>query len=62
MVFCSKCGSENKDTNNTCEKCGEFLLKDEFFEAKKESLRFFESRRLTLLGNKRFYRRSFNVK
>ena len=36
MVFCSKCGSENKDTNNTCEKCGEFLLKDEFFEAKKE--------------------------
>ena len=36
MVFCSKCGSENKGSNDNCEKCGEFLLKSEFFEAKKE--------------------------
>lgn len=34
MVFCSKCGSENKNTNNKCDKCGEFLLKPELFEAK----------------------------
>lgn len=36
MVFCSKCGSENKDSNEKCEKCGEFLLKPEFFKAKTE--------------------------
>lgn len=36
MVFCSKCGSENKDSNDNCEKCGEFLLKPEFFESKLE--------------------------
>ena len=36
MVFCSKCGSENKSTNNKCDKCGEFLLKPELFEAKSE--------------------------
>ena len=32
MVFCSKCGYENEDNNKKCEKCGEFLLKTEFFE------------------------------
>ena len=31
MVFCSKCGSENKDSNEKCEHCGEFLVKKEFF-------------------------------
>ena len=36
MVYCSKCGSANKITNNKCEKCGEFLLKPEFFEEKKQ--------------------------
>lgn len=36
MVFCSKCGSENKDSNENCDKCGEFLLKPEFFKAKTE--------------------------
>ena len=34
MVFCSKCGSENKSTNNKCDKCGEFLLKPELFTPK----------------------------
>ena len=34
VVYCSKCGSANKITNNKCEKCGEFLLKPEFFEEK----------------------------
>ena len=32
MVFCSKCGYENDDNKKKCEKCGEFLLKQEFFE------------------------------
>lgn len=34
MVFCSKCGSENDNKNKKCEKCGEYLLKPEFFETK----------------------------
>lgn len=33
-VFCSKCGSENKSTNNKCDNCGEFLLKPELLEVK----------------------------
>lgn len=36
MVFCSKCGYKNNDSNDKCEKCGEFLLKHEFFEAKSD--------------------------
>jgi len=36
LVFCSKCGSENKSTNNKCDKCGEFLLKPELFKPKKQ--------------------------
>lgn len=35
MVFCSKCGSENSDSNEKCEKCGEFLVKKEYLTAKK---------------------------
>lgn len=34
MVFCSKCGSENPDSNNVCEKCGEFLTKKEYLNSK----------------------------
>lgn len=34
MVFCSKCGSENNDSNEICEKCGEFLVKNEYLKAK----------------------------
>lgn len=34
MVFCSKCGSENKDASDNCENCGEYLLKSDFFEPK----------------------------
>lgn len=34
MVFCSKCGSENNDSNETCEKCGEFLVKMKYFAVK----------------------------
>lgn len=34
MVFCSKCGSENNDANETCEKCGEFLVKNEHLTIK----------------------------
>lgn len=34
MVFCSKCGSENNDSNETCEKCGEFLIKNEYLTMK----------------------------
>lgn len=34
MVFCSKCGTENDDSRNNCEKCGELLIKREFFEIK----------------------------
>lgn len=36
LVFCSKCGSENKSTNNKCDKCGEFLLKPELFRPGRE--------------------------
>ena len=35
MVFCSKCGSENKDSLDKCEKCGEFLIKSEYLTTKK---------------------------
>ncbi len=35
MVFCSKCGSENSNLNEKCEKCGEFLIKREFLTVKK---------------------------
>lgn len=35
MVFCSKCGSENNDENDKCEKCGELLLKKEYLKTKK---------------------------
>jgi len=34
MVFCSKCGFENKDSNEKCDKCGEFLTKKEFLSTK----------------------------
>lgn len=34
MVFCSKCGSENNDSNDKCEKCGEFLVKAEYLTLK----------------------------
>lgn len=34
MVFCSKCGSENTDDNDKCEKCGEFLTKKEYLNSK----------------------------
>ncbi len=34
MVFCSKCGSENNDSNEKCDKCGEFLLKKEYLKTK----------------------------
>ena len=34
MVFCSKCGKENNDSNEKCEKCGEFLVKEEYLTAK----------------------------
>ena len=36
MVYCSKCGTENKSTNNKCDKCGEFLLKPELFRPRSE--------------------------
>lgn len=36
VVFCSKCGSENKSKNNKCDECGELLLKPEFLKAKSE--------------------------
>ncbi len=29
-VFCSKCGIENYDSNDKCERCGEFLVKNEY--------------------------------
>lgn len=35
MVFCSKCGAENNESNERCEKCGEFLIKKEYFSSKK---------------------------
>lgn len=35
MVFCSKCGIENKDSNDKCEKCGEFLVKKEYLNIKR---------------------------
>lgn len=34
MVFCSKCGAENDDGKDNCEKCGELLIKKEYFEIK----------------------------
>ena len=34
MVFCSKCGCENNDSNEKCEKCGEFLVKSEYLTLK----------------------------
>ena len=34
MVFCSKCGSENDNLNEKCEKCGEFLVKSEYLTLK----------------------------
>lgn len=34
MVFCSKCGYENSDDNNNCEKCGEVLIKRKYLEIK----------------------------
>lgn len=34
MVFCSKCGSENSDSNDTCDKCGEFLVKKAYLTPK----------------------------
>ena len=34
MVFCSKCGFENKDIYRNCENCGEFLIKRGFFEVR----------------------------
>ena len=34
MVFCSKCGSENSDSNDNCEKCNEFLVKKEYLTVK----------------------------
>lgn len=36
VVFCSKCGSENKSTRKNCDKCGEYLLKPEFFKPRSE--------------------------
>lgn len=35
MVFCSKCGAENNDSNEKCEKCGEFLFKNDYINIKK---------------------------
>ena len=34
MVFCSKCGFENNDTKDNCEKCGELLIKSEYLDIK----------------------------
>lgn len=34
MVFCSKCGSENSDSDDKCEKCNEFLVKKEYLTVK----------------------------
>ena len=34
MVFCSKCGTKNDDAKDNCEKCGELLIKKEYFEIK----------------------------
>lgn len=31
MVFCSKCGSENTESNIKCDNCCEFLVKEELF-------------------------------
>lgn len=35
MVFCSKCGFENPDNSEKCEKCDEFLVKSKHFKLKK---------------------------
>lgn len=35
MVFCSKCGSENPESNDKCERCGEFLTKKEYLSSRK---------------------------
>ena len=34
MVFCSKCGSENNNSNDKCDNCGEFLVKSELLTSK----------------------------
>ncbi len=34
MVFCSKCGCENTDSEDKCKICGEFLVKEEYFSSK----------------------------
>ena len=35
MVFCSRCGSENDSSDEKCEKCGEFLVKNEYLKHSK---------------------------
>ena len=35
-LYCSKCGSENKSNDKKCVKCGEYLLKEEYFKKEKK--------------------------
>ncbi|MGD9677668.1 MAG: hypothetical protein AB7V16_04820 [Vulcanibacillus sp.] len=52
LLKCFKCGSENSNDNNTCESCGENLLKGQEYEDKFQELKDFEEfkKRYNILG------------